>query len=108
MNSLHKTKTMKTATLVFHTFVASVLHKLSVYPDTTTDTHLDFSHCRGNPSVYDLKESEEVKKLCLVGFFWAQQQNSMTAKLFVDNSTNAGETYMFLPTWVRAFTPQFI
>lgn len=34
MNSLHKTKTMKTATLVFHTFVASVLHKLSVYPDT--------------------------------------------------------------------------
>lgn len=86
---------MKTTTLIFHTFVASILHKLSVYLDTTIK--LLQSYTLGlfavNPSVYDLKKSEEVA-----------QQNSMTAKLFVDNSTSARETYMFLPTWVRAFT----
>lgn len=74
-------------------------------------THLDFSHCRtfwGKPICLWSEKVWRSEEVVLGAFFLAQQQNSMTAKLFVDNSTSAGETYMFLPTWVRAFTPQFI
>lgn len=73
-------------------------------------THLDFSHCRTFFSFLFMiwKSLKKWRSWAWCFFLLAQQQNSMTAKLFVDNSTSAGETYMFLPTWVRAFTPQFI